>query len=54
MLSKDYDHKRSVEENTAGRESQGAWHQDELISGKPPVVKQMRLTDKSVDLRKGY
>jgi hypothetical protein len=22
-----------------GRESQGAWRQDELIGGKPPVVK---------------
>jgi hypothetical protein len=22
-----------------GREPQGAWHQDELIGGKPPVVK---------------
>jgi hypothetical protein len=22
-----------------GHESQGAWHQDELIVGKPPVVK---------------
>jgi hypothetical protein len=24
---------------TARRESQGAWRQDELIGGKPPVVK---------------
>jgi hypothetical protein len=23
----------------AGRESQGAWFQEELIGGKPPVVK---------------
>jgi hypothetical protein len=23
----------------AGHESQGAWRQDELIGGKPPVVK---------------
>jgi hypothetical protein len=23
----------------SGRQSQGAWHQDELIGGKPPVVK---------------
>jgi hypothetical protein len=23
----------------SGRESQGAWRQDELIGGKPPVVK---------------
>jgi hypothetical protein len=26
-------------QNIAGRESQGVWHQDELIGGKPPVVK---------------
>jgi hypothetical protein len=38
MLHKDYNGKRSVEKNT-GRESQGAWRQDELIGGKPPVVK---------------
>jgi hypothetical protein len=25
----------------SGRRSQVAWHQDELISGKPPVVKQL-------------
>jgi hypothetical protein len=35
---KDYDRKSSVEK-IAGRESQGAWHQDELMGGKPPVVK---------------
>jgi hypothetical protein len=23
----------------SGREPQGAWHQDELIGGKPPVIK---------------
>jgi hypothetical protein len=27
-----------VEKNT-GRESQGSWHQNEMIGGKPPVVK---------------
>jgi hypothetical protein len=35
----DYDRKCSVEKKYAGRESQGAWHQDELIGDKPPVVK---------------
>jgi hypothetical protein len=25
--------------NKSGRESQGAWHQNELIGDKPPVVK---------------
>jgi hypothetical protein len=40
MLHKDYDHKCSVEKKKiAGRESQGACHQDELTRGKPPVVK---------------
>jgi hypothetical protein len=38
MLRKDYDRKHSVEK-IAGRESQGACRQDELIGGKPPVVK---------------
>jgi hypothetical protein len=38
MLRKDYDRKGSVEK-ISGRESQGAWGQDELIGGKPPVVK---------------
>jgi hypothetical protein len=37
MLHKDYNRTCSVEKNT-GRESQGAWSQDELIGGKPPVV----------------
>jgi hypothetical protein len=35
MLYKDYERKYSVEKN-AGRESQGACCQDELIDGKPP------------------
>jgi hypothetical protein len=40
MLHKDYDHKVSLEKKTiAGRDSQGACCQDELIGGKPPVVK---------------
>jgi hypothetical protein len=38
MLSKNYDRKGLVEKNS-GRESQGVWRQDELIDGKPPVVK---------------
>jgi hypothetical protein len=36
MLHKDYD-KVSVEK-IAGRESEVAWHEDELIGGKPSVV----------------
>jgi hypothetical protein len=39
MLHKDYDSKGSFEKKIAGRESQGAWRQDELIGSKPPVVK---------------
>jgi hypothetical protein len=40
MLHKDYERKYSVErKKIAGRESQGAYRQDELIGGKPPVVK---------------
>jgi hypothetical protein len=38
MLHKEYDRKCSVEK-IAGCESQGAWGQDELIGGKPPVVR---------------
>jgi hypothetical protein len=41
---KDYDRKGSVGRKIAGRESQGAWRQDELIGGKPPVVKLVTLT----------
>jgi hypothetical protein len=37
-LHKDYDRKGSVEK-VSGRESQGACRQDELIGGKPSVVK---------------
>jgi hypothetical protein len=39
MLHKDYDRKGSVEKEISGRESYGAWHHDELIGGKPPLVK---------------
>jgi hypothetical protein len=38
MLHTDYDSSGSVEK-ISGRESQGAWRQDELIGSKPPVVK---------------
>jgi hypothetical protein len=38
VLRKDFDSKGSVEK-ISGRESQGAWRQDELIGGKQPVVK---------------
>jgi hypothetical protein len=38
MLYEEYNLKFSVEQNT-GRGSQGAWHQEELIGGKEPVVK---------------
>jgi hypothetical protein len=37
MLNKDNDRKGAVEKN-AGRQSQGAWRQDQLIGGKPQVV----------------
>jgi hypothetical protein len=39
MLHKDYDCKVSVEKVISGRETQGVLRQDELIDGKPPVVK---------------
>jgi hypothetical protein len=40
MLHKDHGHKGSVEKNKiSDREPQGAWSHDELIGGKPPVVK---------------
>jgi hypothetical protein len=39
MLYKDYDRRYSIEKKNCGRESQGARRQDELIAGKPPVVK---------------
>jgi hypothetical protein len=43
MLYKGYDRKGSVDKTNPGRDSQGAWRQDELIGGKPPVVKQLLL-----------
>jgi hypothetical protein len=39
MLHEDYDRKDLVAKKISGHESQGAWRQDEVISGKPPVVK---------------
>jgi hypothetical protein len=41
MLRKDYNRKCSFEKKITGRESQGVCHQDELIGGKPPVIKQL-------------
>jgi hypothetical protein len=38
MLQKEYDRKGSVK-TISGRENRGTWQQDELNSGKPPVVK---------------
>jgi hypothetical protein len=38
LLHKDYDSKKSCEK-ISGRNPQGAWRQDELIGGEPPVVK---------------
>jgi hypothetical protein len=42
MVHKDYDRKGSVakkKKKKTGREPQEAWRQEELIGGKPPVVK---------------
>jgi hypothetical protein len=39
MLHKDNESKYSAEKKNAGRVSQGACRQDELIGSKPPVVK---------------
>jgi hypothetical protein len=39
MLHKDYDRKCLVGKKNAGRESQGACSQDEVIGGKPQAVK---------------
>jgi hypothetical protein len=39
MLHKDFDRNCSFEKKITGRESQGACRKDELIGGKPPVVK---------------
>jgi hypothetical protein len=35
----DYDRKVQLQKEISGREPQGAWRQDEVIDGKPPVVK---------------
>jgi hypothetical protein len=37
MLNNDYGRKGSVAKKYSGRESQGAWGQDELIGGKWPA-----------------
>jgi hypothetical protein len=39
MLHKEYYRKGLVVKKSSGRQSQGAWRQDELIGGKPPGVK---------------
>jgi hypothetical protein len=39
MLHKDYDRKGTVSNKISGRDTQGARLQDELIGGKPQVVK---------------
>jgi hypothetical protein len=39
MLYKKYYRKGSDEKKISGRESQGAWRQDELIGGKLPSIK---------------
>jgi hypothetical protein len=40
MLHKDYDRRCSIEKRKcSGHEAQGAWHQEEMIGGKPPVEK---------------
>jgi hypothetical protein len=39
MLHKEYYRKSSVGKKFSGRESEAAYRQDELIGGKPPVVK---------------
>jgi hypothetical protein len=48
MLHKDYNRKCSVKK-IAGRESQGACRQDEVIGGKPPVVMQLSLSDSATE-----
>jgi hypothetical protein len=39
MIYKDYDRRCAIEKKNSGREAQGTRHQEELIGGKPPVVK---------------
>jgi hypothetical protein len=38
MLRKNYNRKCSVEKKNIGREYQGVWHQEDLVSDKPPDV----------------
>jgi hypothetical protein len=38
-IAKDYHRQGSAEKKNTGRESKGPYRQDELIGGKPPVVK---------------
>jgi hypothetical protein len=40
MLHKDYDRKSLIEKKYSGREPQGVRRQNELIGGKPPVVRE--------------
>jgi hypothetical protein len=39
MLHKDYNRRYAIEKKNCDRDSQGACLQDEMIGGKPPVVK---------------
>jgi hypothetical protein len=39
ILHKDYNRNVQLDNKITGRQSQGACRQDELIGGKPPVVK---------------
>jgi hypothetical protein len=39
VLRKDYDGKGPVAKKNSGRIPQGIWGHDELIGGKPPIVK---------------
>jgi hypothetical protein len=39
MVYKDYNRKSSVEKIISDRDPQGAWRQEELIGGNPPVEK---------------
>jgi hypothetical protein len=47
MLHKDYDREVSIEKKISGRESQGAWRQDELIGGIPLVGKNLVQLERS-------
>jgi hypothetical protein len=38
MLHKDNDRKGFIEKKTSGSESEGDWHQEELVGGKPTVI----------------